>query len=520
MDNKKRLLASLAIGAGVVLFARRAFAAMAPSNSAGGDPLHDAVDAYIEHQMRRLKIPGAALAIIEGDRIVHLRGFGRARPDGEVPTPQTPFVLGSTTKSITALAVMQLVEAGRIDLDAPVQRYLPWFRVADPEASARMTVRHLLNQTSGLSMVAGMVNLANLDDDPGAAERQARVLSTLVLRRQVGAGFEYSNLNYNLLGLVVDVAGGEPYAAYVRRHIFEPLGMRHSYASKAEALRNDLAAGHRHWFGRPVPVRDLPLSSGSIASGQLISCSEDMAHYLIAHLDGGRYDGHRILSEAGVAEMHRGVAEQRVMGSLVASYGMGWFANAVGGTKLISHGGNVPDFASFMGLLPEQRKGLVLLFNADPWGLPFVIAEVGEGAAAVLAGSPPPAIKLGFIPWVMRAQPLLPLLQIAGVVLTLRRLRRWRTRPSLRPRTGVMAMKHLLLPLLPNLSLAALPVYLRSSGLLRYMDLYMPDFAWLARICGGFAAVWAVVRTGLVLRAMAPFTRSSVGRPVTAQDSG
>jgi CubicO group peptidase (beta-lactamase class C family) len=519
MNLKRLVLGSLVIGAGVAL-ARKALAATAPANRARDASSHDAVEAYVEQQMRRLRIPGAALAIVEGDQIVHLRGFGRARPNGEAPMPQTPFVLGSTTKSITARAVMQLVEAGKVELDTPVQRYLPWFRVADPEASVRTTVRHLLNQTSGLPMVAGMVNLANLDDDPDAAERQARALSTLVLHRRVGAGFEYSNLNYNLLGLVVETASGEPYAAYVRRHIFEPLGMRHSYSSKPEAQRDNLAVGHRHWFGRPVPIRDLPLSHGSIASGQLISCSEDMARYLIAHLIGGCCDGQRILSESGIAELHRGVAEQRVMGSLVASYGMGWFVNTVGGTKLVSHGGNVPDFASFIGLLPEQRKGFVLLFNADPWGLPFVIAEVGEGAAAVLAGGPAPAIKFGFIPWVMRAQPLLPLLQLAGVVLTLRRLRGWRARPALRPGRGDMALKHLLLPLVPNLSLAALPVYLRSSGLLRYMDLYMPDFAWLARISGGIAAIWTVVRTGLVLRAMARATPSSRRRPATAREPG
>jgi hypothetical protein len=83
-----------------------------------------------------------------------------------------------------------------------------------------------------------------------------------------------------------------------------------------------------------------------------------------------------------------------------------------------------------------------------------------------------------------------------------------------------MALKHLLLPLVPNLSLAALPVYLRSSGLLRYMDLYMPDFAWLARISGGIAAIWTVVRTGLVLRAMARATPSSRRRPATAREPG
>ncbi len=88
---------------------------------------YSAVDAFIEKEMRRLKIPGLSLAIVEGEQVVHLRGFGRAWPDGQPPSPQTPFVLGSTTKSFTALAVMQLVEADKVELDAPVQRYLPWF---------------------------------------------------------------------------------------------------------------------------------------------------------------------------------------------------------------------------------------------------------------------------------------------------------------------------------------------------------------------------------------------------------
>lgn len=121
----------------------------APARTSRSDDFEE-IDAHVERQMERLNMPGVALAIVEGGKIVHLRGFGRVRPGGEAPTPQTPFAVGSLTKSFTALAVMQLVEAGKIDLDAPVQRYLPWFRVADLRASAQITVRHLLNHTSGL----------------------------------------------------------------------------------------------------------------------------------------------------------------------------------------------------------------------------------------------------------------------------------------------------------------------------------------------------------------------------------
>ena len=182
--------------------------------------------------------------------------------------------MGSVTKSITALAVMQLVDAGAIRLDDPVQRYLPWFRVADPAASAQLTVRHLLIQTSGFSVVSGWTPLADFDARPDACERQVRALSSYKLGRPVGTAFEYSNVNYNILGLIIEAASGQSYASYVERHIFLPLEMRHSYTERASACRNGLATGHRYWFGTPVATPPLPISHGSLASGQLISCAE------------------------------------------------------------------------------------------------------------------------------------------------------------------------------------------------------------------------------------------------------
>ena len=108
----------------------------------------EGVVTFIEREMQEVSIPGLSLAIVKGDQVVLLRGWGVADPDGRPVTPQTPFILASVTKSFTALAIMQLVEAGKVRLDEPVQRYLPWFVVADAEASATITVRHLLHHTS------------------------------------------------------------------------------------------------------------------------------------------------------------------------------------------------------------------------------------------------------------------------------------------------------------------------------------------------------------------------------------
>ena len=131
MNTKKIILGSLFVGGGLALF-RLAIARGFSSKPASNPSSYAAIDAYVEGQRCRLHIPGISLAVIEGDRITHLRSFGRTRPGGEAPTPQTPFFIGSLTKSITALAVIQLVEAGKVELDAPVQRYLKWFCLANP----------------------------------------------------------------------------------------------------------------------------------------------------------------------------------------------------------------------------------------------------------------------------------------------------------------------------------------------------------------------------------------------------
>ena len=381
-----------------------------------------------------------------------------------------------------------------------MQRYLPFFRVADPQVSARMTVRQLLNQTSGLSTASGWAPLADFDNSPGAGERQARALATLQLSRSPGSAYEYSNMNYNLLGLIVEAASGESYAAYVQDHIFRPLDMRHSYTTRAEAAQNRLALGHRYWFAYPVAAPDLPLPSGSLPSGQLISSTEDMSHYLIAQLNDGRYGSMQILSPAGIAEMHRPGVKFTMMG-VSGQYGMGWFIDGQDQSRIVWHSGIVPDFFAYMAILPGQKKGLVLLMNADHFLMSnLALLEVGTGAATLLAGARPDPVRWGIvIPWALRGLLLIPALQILGVTATLLRLRRWRRHPTSRPSRRRMWVLHILLPMIPNLLVAAPPIALVASALRGFLLLFAPDISWIARICGSFAGAWIFLRTGLIL---------------------
>lgn len=205
-----------------------------------------AIDQYINAKMRIPRIPGLALAIVKGDQIIYLKGYGEADSYGRRVTPQTPFIIGSVTKSFTALAVMQLVEAGKVELNAPVQQYIPWFRVTDSLTSAKITVRQLLLQTSGLPMLREPQLWDELDD--GALERTVRFLKTAKLNFQPGQSFGYSNANYETLGLIIQTVSGQSYEEYIQKHIFDRLEMQNSFLSQEKAVEHGMATGYRWWF--------------------------------------------------------------------------------------------------------------------------------------------------------------------------------------------------------------------------------------------------------------------------------
>ena len=249
----------------------------------------DEVDAYINTKMNELGIPGAAVVVVEGNQIVHMQAFGVADADGRPVTPQTPFSTGSTGKSFTALGIMQLVEAGQIKLDASVQTYLPWFRVADVNASEIITVRQLLNQVSGIPQSIGQKQLANTDLSDSAIETNVQELATIELIAPPGERYEYSNSNYVVLGMIIQAVTGQSYEMYIREHIFKPLDMQNSFTSNTEAQQNGLAVGYQKWFGIPVASPNLPFKRGSLPAGYLGMSVEDFGHYLIAQLNEGHY---------------------------------------------------------------------------------------------------------------------------------------------------------------------------------------------------------------------------------------
>jgi CubicO group peptidase (beta-lactamase class C family) len=207
-----------------------------------------AIDAWLKEEMRAHLVPGAAMVITDASSIVHSGAWGRSG-NGDAPvTIDTPFVVGSLSKMFTATAVLQLVEQGRVELDAPVQRYLPRFRVADADLSRRITVRHLLNQTSGLPTLAPRAKTTR-----PLLEDHVRALAAAELSSMPGRRHIYSSPNYLVAGLIVEKVSGVSFGTYLQRSIFAPLGMTRTFVRESEARAAGLARGHNIWFGMALP---------------------------------------------------------------------------------------------------------------------------------------------------------------------------------------------------------------------------------------------------------------------------
>jgi CubicO group peptidase (beta-lactamase class C family) len=345
-----------------------------------------AVDEFLQEQVKANRIPGVAVAIVQDNQIIFSKGYGEAAP-GKPVTPQTQFYIGSVTKSFTALAAMKLVEQGKLDLEAPVQRYLPWFQIADLEASTKITIRNLLNHTSGL----GEAGDPNANAYTTSLEEQARLLQYAHLTSPVGKRYQYFNQNYRLVGLLIEQVSGQAYNDYLKENIFVPLGMTRTTADPQTAA--DLAQGYSRAFGFPLPQsqRFIP---GALPSGYLISTADDMARYLLANINNRQTDGRAMLDPQLLAIMRTPPA------GLNSEYGMGWLIMENGNT--LAHGGSLENFQSFIAIGLKEEIGLVILYNQN--SLENMLLEnnaIREGLLALINEQSPSQTSFGWLGWLL-----------------------------------------------------------------------------------------------------------------------
>lgn len=246
-------------------------------------PPEGSIEDFIDGEMPASGVPGLPYAVVTDGEItsVGARGVLMIGGDSEV-TPDTAFVAGSISKSFTVLAVMQLVEAGRIDLDAEVSHHLGGF---SGQPAAAITIRQLLSHTSGFSTLQR--NTSHTDTTEGKDELARRVdrLAQVIPAYKPDEKWEYSNTNYQILGRVIEVVSGQEYQTYVATNILEPVDMEHSFVADGE-IHESMAAGHRPWFGTKRPLPENTTDRGTAPQGGIVASASDLALYLQMMMNG------------------------------------------------------------------------------------------------------------------------------------------------------------------------------------------------------------------------------------------
>jgi CubicO group peptidase (beta-lactamase class C family) len=311
---------------------------------------------FVEGEVTRRHLPGVAIGVLH-DGVEHTAAFGVTSVDNPLPVDEdTLFQVGSITKTFTATAAMRLVDDGRLDLDRPVQAYLPDFRLADSDVAATVTTRHLLTHT------AGGVGDYYADTGRGDAALARYVVGMAELEQLTppGAVYSYCNSGFSLLGRVIEVLTGEAFEAALQRHVLTPLRLERSFLFPEAAMTDRYSAGHAILGdGRTLVLRPWHLPRSATAAGGLIASVKDQLRYARFQLgDGTGANGERVLAAATLAAMHQpllpstGLPERKV--------GLAWNIDA----NSVSHGGGTYGQSTFLTIFPRHGLALSVLTNA------------------------------------------------------------------------------------------------------------------------------------------------------------
>ncbi len=320
-------------------------------------PLPEELLAFARDEITRLQVPGAAVGVLF-DGAIFAGGVGVTNVEHPLPvTAETLFQIGSTSKTVTATALMQLVEERRVDLDAKVRAYLPEFALQSEADAARMTVRNLVTHHTGY--------VGDYFKDTGRGDDAiAKIVAKMANSPQLvpaGLLFSYSNAAFYVLSHIVQTLRGKPFEEVIRERIFAPLGMRTSFYFPEDCITYRVATGHIVTREGPKIARRWHMWRSGAGGGGVISNVVDQMRYAALHV--GAIDGAAVLSRNGVAEMQR---VQRAAGSMCESIGISWMLDHAGeGHRLVKHGGATNGHLSSFEMIPAKGFAVSVLTNAD-----------------------------------------------------------------------------------------------------------------------------------------------------------
>jgi CubicO group peptidase (beta-lactamase class C family) len=317
--------------------------------------LHDLVTS----ELARWKVPGMSIATWK-DGEVQTAAFGLANTEtGQPVTPGTVFQIGSITKTFTATAVMQLVERWKLELDQPVARYLPGFRLGDGDATEALTVRHLLTHTGGFW--GDDFTDYGIGDD--ALQKAVDALSGIRQLTRPGELWFYCNAGFQVLGRLIEQATHKPYEDVIRDRIFKPLEMERSTFWAHEAITYPVAVGYNTiTTDEPETARPYAITRAMAAAGTIIGTPTDLLKFAAFHLGDGMANGKRLLSKSTLAAMQRPHVEAA---NMAAHWGLGWWLQDAAGVTTFGHGGSTNGHRALLTVCPEQRFAVAILTNGS-----------------------------------------------------------------------------------------------------------------------------------------------------------
>jgi len=326
-----------------------------------------AIDDFLLRHMAETPLPGLSAVVVKGADMVFSRGYGVEVVGHDRPmTEHSPVAIGSLTKSFTALAVMQLVDQGKVDLKQPITRYLPWFQTADRKEQ-EITVASLLYNTSGIPSEDAWVHSRDTSED--AIEAGVRALGKSPLVRTPGQSFEYSNENWSVLGAMITQITGLPYSSYLQQQLLAAMDMDRSTTALSQFDSLGVLYGHHADVKGVRAAGPRFLASALPAGSELRVSAENMGHYLITLLNGGVYRGNRVLSDKSTQALFKpgieftvNMPDMGVKGGR-AGYAMGWVVVEVDGRTLIHHGGDAIIMGSWTAIDPATGTAASLLYN-------------------------------------------------------------------------------------------------------------------------------------------------------------
>ncbi len=329
------------------------------------------LDKYLEKALKEWRIPGMAVAVVQGDSIAFAKGYGIRKfgSSGKVDT-KTLFAVASNTKSFTSAALSQLVDEGKLNWDDKVTDYLPWFKMYNNYVTGEMTVRDLLCHRSGLKTFSGDLLWYETNYSQDEVIKRARYLKPEYGFR---AHFGYSNIMFSAAGRIIPEITNLTWQDYVKTHFFKPLGMNESLLSVKELKgKTNIAMPHHVAEGKdPLPIKYMQWDNVAPAAA-IISNVEDMSKWLILQMNNGVYHGNTILSPEQVYEMHSTQTPDNLNpgwakyfpGKHFNTYGLGWSLFDYKGVKVVGHGGGADGMISQTMFVPEKKFGIVVLTNS------------------------------------------------------------------------------------------------------------------------------------------------------------